>query len=153
MAAQSGIMAGTANVTNATGATISGGVDGINVVGASTVTNAGTITGGTHLVSFNGAGTSTLILQTGSVLIGDALGSSFAGATINTSCRAAAPSKSFHGLQHARFQREWRVGVEQQLRHGRDCGEQRNTGRRQRARQPDQRELRRHVGRSRHHQR
>ena len=81
LAAQSGIKAGTANVTNATGATISGGVDGINVVGASTVTNAGTITGGTHSVSFNGAGTSTLILQTGSVLNGDALGSSFAGAT------------------------------------------------------------------------
>ena len=78
---QSGITASAANVTNATGATISGGVDGINVVAASTITNAGTITGGTNSVIFNGAGTSTLILQTGSVLTGDAVGSSFTGAT------------------------------------------------------------------------
>ena len=78
---ESGIMAGTADVTNATGATISGGIDGINVVGSSTVTNAGTISGGTNSVKFNGTGTNTLILQTGSVLIGDAVGSTLAGAT------------------------------------------------------------------------
>ena len=68
-------------MTNATGATISGGIDGIDVVGSGTVTNAGTISGGTNSVNFNGTGTSTLILQTGSVLIGDAVGSTAAGAT------------------------------------------------------------------------
>ena len=61
----SGILAGTADVTNAAGATISGGTDGINVVGSGTVTNAGTISGGTNSVNFTGTGTNTLILQTG----------------------------------------------------------------------------------------
>ncbi len=78
---ESGIRVGFADVTNATGATISGGVFGINVAGSSTITNAGTITGGTNSVKFTGTGTNTLILQTGSVLIGEALGSTAAGAT------------------------------------------------------------------------
>ena len=43
--------------------------------------NAGTISGGTKSVNFFGTGTNTLILQTGSVLIGDAVGSTAAGAT------------------------------------------------------------------------
>jgi hypothetical protein len=76
-----GILAFTADVTNATGATISGGIGGIDVFGSGTVTNAGTISGGTNSVKFRGTGTSTLILQTGSVLIGEALGSPAAGAT------------------------------------------------------------------------
>ena len=77
----SGIRAGTADVTNAAGATISGGNDGIDVVGSGTVKNAGTISGGTNSVKFSGTGTNTLILQTGSVLNGDAVGSTLAGAT------------------------------------------------------------------------
>ena len=69
-------------MTNATGATISGGINGIDVVnGAGIVTNAGTISGGTNSVRFTGTDTHTLILQTGSVLIGDAVGSTLAGAT------------------------------------------------------------------------
>ena len=43
--------------------------------GSGTVRNAGTISGATNSVDFNSAGsTNTLILQTGSVLIGDAVG-------------------------------------------------------------------------------
>jgi len=61
------------NVTNAVGGTIAGAVVGIT--GNGTVTNAGTITGGTNSVLFIGAGTNTLTLQTGSTLIGDAQGS------------------------------------------------------------------------------
>ena len=49
--------------------------------GSGTVRNAGTISGGTKSVNFFGNGTNTLILQTGSVLIGDAVGSTAAGAT------------------------------------------------------------------------
>ena len=62
-------------VTNQAGGTISGAV-GIEFLAAGTVTNAGTITGtgGTSVV-FNGTGTNTLTLQTGSVLNGDAVGS------------------------------------------------------------------------------
>src|SRR5262249_4587998 len=74
-----GILATTLNVTNASGGTINGGTSGI--VGSGTVTNAGTISGGTSSVSFNGAGTNTLTLQTGSVLNGDSVGSTTAGAT------------------------------------------------------------------------
>jgi outer membrane autotransporter protein len=79
----SGIRAAvTADVTNAAGATISGGIDGINA-GSGTVTNAGTISGGTNSVKFIGTGTNKLTLLTGSVLIGDAVGSTLAGATNN----------------------------------------------------------------------
>jgi outer membrane autotransporter protein len=76
-----GIAAGALDVTNAAGAIISGGTSGIG--GSGTVRNAGTITGGAASVSFNGAGPNTLILQTGSVLNGDAVGSTAAGATNN----------------------------------------------------------------------
>jgi outer membrane autotransporter protein len=74
-----GIRAGTLDVTNALGATISGGSVGIE--GSGTVRNAGKISGGTRSVNFTGFGPNTLILQTGSVLIGDAVGSAVAGAT------------------------------------------------------------------------
>ena len=74
-----GIQAATLDVTNALGATISGGSVGIE--GSGIVRNAGTIAGGTRSVNFNGPGTNTLILQTGSVLNGDAVGSALAGAT------------------------------------------------------------------------
>ena len=78
-----GIQAGALDVTNVAGAMISGG--SIGVQGAGTVTNAGTISGGTAAgalsVNFFGAGTNTLTLQTGSVLIGDARGSASTGAT------------------------------------------------------------------------
>jgi outer membrane autotransporter protein len=67
-----GINAPILDVTNAFGATITGGVSAIQ--GSGTVRNAGTIEGGTS-VSFTGAGDNTMILQTGSELIGDAVGS------------------------------------------------------------------------------
>ena len=73
-----GIFANTAStvvVTNAAGGTISGGGVGLEILGSGTVTNAGTISGATNSVDFNSVGsTNTLILQTGSVLIGDAVG-------------------------------------------------------------------------------
>jgi outer membrane autotransporter protein len=69
----------TLDVTNSAGATISGGIDGIQ--GSGTVRNAGTITGANRSVNFTGTGTNTLILQTGSVLNGTAAGSTAAGAT------------------------------------------------------------------------
>jgi fibronectin-binding autotransporter adhesin len=81
---ESGIKAGIFDVTNATGATISGGINGIEgvtIAGSGTVRNAGTISGGTNSVKFIGTGTNTLTLLTGSVLIGDAVGSALAGAT------------------------------------------------------------------------
>ena len=68
-----GIHATTLAVTNALGATISGGTAGIQ--GSGTVTNAGTISGAKSVNFTGGAGTNTLILQTGSVLRGDAGGS------------------------------------------------------------------------------
>jgi fibronectin-binding autotransporter adhesin len=52
----------TLDVTNAAGATISGGIDGVGIV-----RNAGTITGGVFFKGATGT-TNTLILQTGSVL-------------------------------------------------------------------------------------
>ncbi len=67
------ISAASLDVTNAQGATISGGT--IGITGSGSVTNAGTISGGTFSVLFTGAGTNTLILQTGSVLNGAAAGS------------------------------------------------------------------------------
>ena len=57
---------------------------GSKSIAAGTVTNAGTITGtGGTSVAFNGTGTNTLTLQTGSVLNGDAVGSTASGATNN----------------------------------------------------------------------
>jgi hypothetical protein len=49
--------------------------------GAETVTNAGTISGTIASVQFAGTGASTLTLETGSTLIGDAIGSTASGAT------------------------------------------------------------------------
>ena len=66
----------TLDVTNGAGATISGGLIGIE--GSGTVRNAGTITGADRSVHFTGSGTNTLILQTGSVLNGPAVGESTA---------------------------------------------------------------------------
>jgi outer membrane autotransporter protein len=69
-------------VVNQVGGKINGGNSGIDIIfDAGTVTNAGTITGGTNSVLFEGAGTNTLTLKTGSVLIGDAVGSTATGAT------------------------------------------------------------------------
>jgi uncharacterized protein with beta-barrel porin domain len=71
------------SVKNQAGATIYGMVvtDGS---GGTTVTNAGTITGtGGTAVSFGGTGSNTLILQTGSVLNGKAVGSNFPGTKTN----------------------------------------------------------------------
>lgn len=70
------------SVTNRPGGAISGGTDGVYTSGgAATVTNAGTITGGTDSVLFNGSGANVLTLRTGSVLNGNATGSTAAGAT------------------------------------------------------------------------
>ena len=76
-----GIGAATLDVTNAFGATINGGTNGVS--GSGIVRNAGTIAGGTRSISFIGTGPNTLILQTGSVLNGNAAGSTEAGATNN----------------------------------------------------------------------
>jgi hypothetical protein len=54
----------------------------MNAYGAAdTVTNAGVISGTTASVEFVGPGTDTLMLETGSSLIGDAIGSTASGAT------------------------------------------------------------------------
>jgi outer membrane autotransporter protein len=76
-----GIGAATLDVTNAFGATINGGTNGVS--GSGIVRNAGTIAGGTRSISFIGTGPNTLILQTGSVLNGTAAGSTGAGAINN----------------------------------------------------------------------
>ena len=77
-----GIVFGSGVVTNETGGTISSQfVDGILFNGAGTVVNAGTISGASASVRFAGTGDNMLTLQTGSVLNGDAVGSSAAGAT------------------------------------------------------------------------
>ncbi|SHL99443.1 Uncharacterized conserved protein, contains a C-terminal beta-barrel porin domain [Bradyrhizobium lablabi] len=60
------------SATNQAGGVISGGNIGVYSRGPGTVTNAGTITGGTNSVRFEGNGPHTLILQTGSVLNGTA---------------------------------------------------------------------------------
>ncbi|MCU1340461.1 MAG: putative outer rane autotransporter barrel precursor, partial [Bryobacterales bacterium] len=84
-----GVRLGTGgSVTNQTGGSINGGTGGSTGVlvytptaTISTVTNAGTITGGTSSVNFTGGGANVLTLQTGSVLNGTALGSTAGGAT------------------------------------------------------------------------
>jgi methionine-rich copper-binding protein CopC len=63
---------GGASITNQSSGSINGATYGISLTGSGgTVTNAGTISGGTGSVYFGT--TSTLILQTGSVLVGDAV--------------------------------------------------------------------------------
>ena len=72
---------GAVSVTNQKGGTISG-YYGVYILRGGTVTNAGTITGtGGVAVKFGVGGTNTLILQTGSVLNGNAVGSTVAGST------------------------------------------------------------------------
>jgi hypothetical protein len=68
-------------VTNEAGGTITGAVDGVYIAGGATVTNAGTISGATASVQVAGAGANTLTLETGSMLNGDAIGSTASGAT------------------------------------------------------------------------
>jgi hypothetical protein len=69
-------------VNNQSGGTISGSDFGVYITGgAGSVTNAGTISGFAASVEFAGAGKNTLTLQTGSVLTGDAIGSTAIGAT------------------------------------------------------------------------
>ena len=71
-------------VNNQAGGTISGDTGIFIGTNAGTVTNAGTITGtGGTSVQFDGTGTNTLTLQTGSVLEGKAIGSTRSGATNN----------------------------------------------------------------------
>lgn len=73
--------AGAVSVTNQKGGTISG-YYGVYILRGGTVTNAGTITGtGGVAVKFGVGGANTLILQTGSVLNGNAVGSTVAGST------------------------------------------------------------------------
>lgn len=68
-------------VNNQSRGTISGGNFGVYITGGSgSVTNAGAISGGAS-VEFGGPGANTLTLKTGSVLTGDAIGSTASGAT------------------------------------------------------------------------
>ena len=68
-------------ISNLAGGNISG-ADGVYAFsGAATVTNAGTISGTSDAVELMGAGANKLILQTGSKLIGAAVGSTASGAT------------------------------------------------------------------------
>jgi uncharacterized protein with beta-barrel porin domain len=84
---RSGVYVYNGSVTNKAGGLIRGATTGIYIgdafsgSGAGTVTNAGTITGATNSVLFVGSGPNALILQTGSVLNGDASGSTATGAT------------------------------------------------------------------------
>jgi uncharacterized protein with beta-barrel porin domain len=68
------------SVTNDAKALIYGAVAGVYVAAGGSVTNAGMISGADSVV-FSGSGANSLILQTGSTLIGDAVGSAAAGAT------------------------------------------------------------------------
>ena len=69
-------------VTNYYDGVITGARYGVQLAGASgTVVNAGTISGVDGSVVFDGTGTNTLTLETGSTLVGAALGSAAAGAT------------------------------------------------------------------------
>ena len=69
------------SVINKAAGTITGAADGVYIAGGGAVTNAGAISGTTASVQFAGAGANTLTLQTGSTLIGDAIGSTASGAT------------------------------------------------------------------------
>jgi autotransporter-associated beta strand protein len=71
------------SVTNASGGSIVGKLAGVQISGGSgTVVNAGTIKGGANgSVVFTGGGANSLALQTGSVLIAPAVGSTASGAT------------------------------------------------------------------------
>ena len=70
------------SVTNQAGGSITGSTYGVQIQGgAGSVTNAGVITGAQASVEFQGSGANVLTLQTGSVLNGQAVGSTAAGAT------------------------------------------------------------------------
>jgi len=64
------------NISNNLGGVINGSV----TIGDGSITNAGTIDGGSQSVVFVGGGSNTLTLQTGSALVGDAVGSTYSGA-------------------------------------------------------------------------
>jgi hypothetical protein len=69
-------------VTNDAGGAITGGTFGVMIAAkGGTVVNAGTISGATASVEFTGSGNNKLTLKTGSILSGDAIGSTAAGAT------------------------------------------------------------------------
>ena len=68
-------------VANNVDGTITGAGDGVYLAGGGAVTNAGTISGTTASVQFVGSGDNALTLETGSTLIGDAIGSTASGAT------------------------------------------------------------------------
>jgi uncharacterized protein with beta-barrel porin domain len=67
-------------VTNSAGGSITSLTEGV-LVGSGSVTNAGLISGAQQSVVFGGPGANTLTLQTGSTLVGDAVGSTASGAT------------------------------------------------------------------------
>jgi len=61
---------GGGNVTNVAGGTISGSAFGVFMNGGGTVTNAGTISGGTYAVDFASSATNRLVVDPGAVFVG-----------------------------------------------------------------------------------
>jgi len=89
------LMAG-GTVSNARKGVIAGVLDGVKLEGdAGTVTNSGTITGGTDSVLFAGGGANKLILQAGSNLVGAPVGSTASGATNALILRGTGASASW----------------------------------------------------------
>ena len=89
-------------VSNASGATITGGKDGVSLKGAGTVENAGTISGGTYSVQF-AAGGDRLIVDAGAQFTGKAKAAG-TGNMIELKSAASAGTLSGLGSQYVGFQ-------------------------------------------------
>src|SRR5207247_2557504 len=64
-------------ITNSAGATISGGTFGVFLAGgAGTITNAGTISGGSYAIDFANSAADRLIVDPGAVFVGSVAGGS-----------------------------------------------------------------------------
>ncbi len=98
-------------VNNFAGAKIGSQCSGVDIAsGAGSVTNAGAISGGVASVEFGGSGANTLTLETGSVLTGDAIGSTASGATNALVLEGTGTAdNNFRQFQHADRQGERRL--------------------------------------------